>query len=57
MSDVLSEAQTRLWSPAGIIQQDVDGLVGRLMSRDVDVGELYFQYQRHRSRPAHHQQC
>ena len=49
MSDVLSEAQTRLWSPAGIVQRDVDGLVGRLMGRDVDVGELYFQYQRHES--------
>jgi len=49
MSDVLTEAQNRLWTPAGIEQEDVDRLVGRLTSRYVDVGELYFQYQRHES--------
>lgn len=50
MSDALLEdARQRLWTPAGIEQRDVDRLVGRLTGRDVDVGELYFQYQRHES--------
>jgi len=46
---LLEDARQRLWAPAGIEQQDVDRLIGRLMGRDVDVGELFFQYQRHES--------
>ena len=46
---LLSEARSRLWLPAGIEQQDVDRLIGRLMGRDVDVGELFFQHQRQES--------
>ncbi len=46
---LLEDARQRLWVPAGIEQQDVDRLMGRLMGRDVDLGELYFQYQRHES--------
>ncbi|MGE0625240.1 MAG: metalloprotease TldD [Pseudomonadales bacterium] len=46
---LLEDARQRLWVPAGIEQRDVDRLLGRLMGRDVDVGELYFQYQRHES--------
>jgi TldD protein len=46
---VLRDAQSRLWTPAGIDRQDVDRLIGRLMSREVDVGELFFQYQRQES--------
>ncbi|MFV2089409.1 MAG: PmbA/TldA family metallopeptidase, partial [Pseudomonadales bacterium] len=49
MNKVLAEARNRLWMPAGIEQQDVDRLIGRLMGRDVDLGELFFQYQRQES--------
>lgn len=50
MSDSLIEgARNQLWTPAGIEQKDVDRLVGRLMGPDVDVGELFFQHQRHES--------
>ena len=46
---LLKDAQNRLWDPAGIAQGDIDRLLGRLMGRDVDLGELFFQYQRHES--------
>ena len=46
---VIESARERLWVPAGIEQRDVDGLVGRLMGRDVDLGELFFQSQKHES--------
>jgi TldD protein len=46
MSEVLNEARQQLWAPAGIDQQDVERLMGRLANRSVDVGELYFQHQR-----------
>ncbi len=50
MSDsLLVETQRRLWDTAGIQRQDVDRMLGRLAGRDVDIGELYFQYQRHES--------
>ena len=42
-------ARTQLLVPAGIEQHDLDGLVGRLMGPDVDLGELFFQHQRHES--------
>jgi TldD protein len=49
MQNFLAQAQSRLWTPAGIEQQDVDRLLGRMMGRQIDVGELFFQYQRHES--------
>jgi TldD protein len=47
--NLIEEARGRLLTPAGIEQHDVDGLIGRLMGPDVDLGELYFQHQRHES--------
>lgn len=49
MSDVLEQARETLWVPAGIEQNDVERLMGRLASRAIDVGELYFQHQRSES--------
>jgi TldD protein len=49
MSDVLQQARDTLWTPAGIEQNDVERLMGKLASRAVDVGELYFQHQRSES--------
>ena len=46
MSDLLNEARNQLWAPAGIEQRDVEKLMGRLNSRSVDVGELFFQHQK-----------
>jgi TldD protein len=45
----MTEARERLLEQAGIGQQDVDRLVGRLMGRDVDLGELFFQSQKNES--------
>lgn len=49
MSDLLQEAQARLWSPAGIDQSDIDRLIGRIGGQSVDMGELYFQHHRYES--------
>jgi len=46
LSDLLTEARNQLWVPAGIEQQDVEKLLGRLANRSVDIGELFFQHQR-----------
>ncbi len=46
MTDVLQQARDALWTPAGIEQNDVERLMGKLASRSIDVGELYFQHQR-----------
>jgi TldD protein len=47
LSNLLSEVQGQLWDPAGIDLGQVEGLMGRLMSPSVDIGELFFQ--RHKS--------
>jgi TldD protein len=49
MSDVLEQARNALWVPAGIEQNDVERLMGKLAGRAIDVGELYFQHQRSES--------
>ncbi len=49
MNDTLAAARERLWTPAGIDQRDVEHLMGELMGRRIDTGELFFQYQRHES--------
>jgi len=49
MNDLLEQARDTLWTPAGIEQRDVEGLMGRLAARDLDVGELYFQHARSES--------
>ena len=49
MTDLLEEARGQLWAPAGLEQSDLDRLMGRLSSRSIDVGELFFQHQRSES--------
>ena len=49
MSEVIEQARSKLWAPAGIDQKDVDQLLGRLMGRAIDIGELFFQHQRSES--------
>jgi TldD protein len=49
VTDLLEEAQGQLWAPAGLEQSDLDRLMGRLSSRAIDVGELFFQHQRSES--------
>jgi len=49
MNDMLIQARSRLWDGAGIAQRDVDRLLGELMGRQIDVGEIFFQHQRHES--------
>ncbi len=48
-ANLIEQARTQLLLPAGIEQRDLDGLIGRLMGPDVDLGELFFQHQRHES--------
>jgi TldD protein len=48
-ANLIGEARMQLLEPAGIEQKDVDTLIGRLMGGDVDLGELFFQHQRHES--------
>ncbi|MBO66988.1 MAG: metalloprotease TldD [Acidiferrobacteraceae bacterium] len=44
MSNFLDKAKGIFLEPAGIELQDIDKLVGRIMSYDVDYADLYFQY-------------
>jgi TldD protein len=46
MNEVLNEARQQLWAPAGIDENDVERLMGRLANGAIDVGELYFQHHR-----------
>ena len=46
MSDMLDDVRQQLWAPAGIDEQDVAKLLGRLSNQAIDVGELFFQHQR-----------
>ena len=46
MSDPLTTATETLLNPAGLGQRDIDVLISRLMSNQVDYADLYFQYSR-----------
>ena len=46
MNDSLSLAKQNLLSPAGLDPSDIDKLMGRLVSHDIDYADLYFQYSR-----------
>ena len=46
MNDALSLAKQNLLSPAGLDPSDIDKLMGRLISHDIDYADLYFQYSR-----------
>ena len=46
MNDTLSLAKQNLLSPAGLDTSDIDKLMGRLISHDIDYADLYFQYSR-----------
>ena len=45
----LQTARTTLLEPAGIGEAEIDRVLGRLMSRQIDYADLYFQYSRHES--------
>ena len=49
MSDLIEAAKRELWTTSDIGEGDVDNLIGRLMTRQVDTGELFFQHQRSES--------
>ena len=46
MTDSLTLATESLLSPAGLESSDIDQLMGRLLSQDIDYADLYFQYSR-----------
>ncbi|NIR62080.1 MAG: metalloprotease TldD [Gammaproteobacteria bacterium] len=47
MSTAIDIARERILSPAGIDVNDLDTVLGRLLGRAVDSGDLYFQLSRH----------
>lgn len=49
MTDVLDEARAVLWDAGGLQLSEVEALLGSLQTRDIDLGELYFENQRFES--------
>ncbi|MDH5359250.1 MAG: metalloprotease TldD [Gammaproteobacteria bacterium] len=49
MSSTLALAQEMLLSPAGLTEQDLQGVLDQVMSHRVDSADLYFQFGRHES--------
>ncbi len=49
MMGPLQTARKSLLEPAGINDNDLEGLMGRLLSHKLDYADLYFQYRRHES--------
>ncbi|MFT5111586.1 MAG: TldD protein [Parasphingorhabdus sp.] len=49
MSNFIDKANSRLLDPVGITNQEIDGLLGVLNNRQIDYGDLYFQYTVHES--------
>lgn len=47
MSQALQTARNILLEPAGIGDREIDQVLGRLMTRQIDYADLYFQYSRH----------
>jgi TldD protein len=47
MSESIAAAQSQLLEPAGIHHGHIDTLIGTLKSRQIDYGDLYFQYTSH----------
>ena len=46
MNDSLTFAKQNLLSPAGLDTSDIDKLMDRLISHDINYADLYFQYSR-----------
>jgi TldD protein len=49
MTGALQKARESLLEPAGIGDSELERLIGRLLSHQVDYADLYFQYRRHES--------
>ena len=49
MNDALQTAKATLLDSAGLQTHDLDTLIGRLMTYDIDYADLYFQYSRSES--------
>ena len=47
MTDPLKTAVETLLEPSGLDHTDIDGLLARMMSHQLDYADLYFQYSRH----------
>ena len=47
MTDPLKTAVETLLEPSGLDRTDIDGLLARMMSHQLDSADLYFQYSRH----------
>ncbi len=49
MSELVQLAQQSLWHPTGLVEQDINRTLGRIMTPGIDYADLYFQYSRHQS--------
>ena len=49
MTQTLQTARNTLLEPAGIGDREIDQVLGRLMTPQIDYADLYFQYSRHES--------
>jgi len=48
-TDLLMQAKTALLAPTGLDEHGLEQVLDRMLSRQVDYADLYFQYQRHES--------
>lgn len=49
MSALLQLAQQTLWQPTGLVEQDINSALGKIMTPGIDYADLYFQYSRYES--------
>ncbi len=49
MSELVQLAQQSLWQPTGLVEQDINRTLGKIMTPGIDYADLYFQYSRHES--------
>ena len=49
MINALDTARNTLLTPAGLVEADLDWLLGQILTHSVDYADLYFQYTRHES--------
>ena len=46
MTDTLELASKALLDPAGLVHSDIDQVMGRLLGKQINYADLYFQYTR-----------
>jgi TldD protein len=47
MTELLQQAKAAVLAPAGLDENNLDGIMGRLLGPSIDAGDIYFQLSRH----------